>query len=89
MRVVPFPKVIEGRLSEELLATLRQAIRAEGERVAQAPGWLDVDGAAVYLSTTPAAIRARVRRRELPSRRLGGSVLFKPEEIDRCVRGEL
>ena len=79
-------------LPEELLdalrATVREAVQAELKSTTQPTGWLDVDGAATYLSTSNSAIRARIRRGELPFHRLGNSILFKPEEIDSCVRGE-
>jgi excisionase family DNA binding protein len=75
-------------LLDRLRATIREAIQTELGRTPQPVGWLDVDAAATYLSTTPSAIRARIRRGELPFHKLGGSILFKPDEIDARVRGE-
>ena len=51
-------------------------------------GWLDLDGAAEYLATTPESIRALVKRKVIPSHKVGGRRLFSPVELDTWVRGE-
>jgi len=50
-------------------------------------GFLDVDGAAAYLSTTPKAIYHLVERRRLPHRRAGGRLLFDRAELRAWVEG--
>jgi excisionase family DNA binding protein len=51
-------------------------------------GFLDVDGAAGFLSTTRKAIYHLVERRRIRSHRLGGRLLFDPaelrEDVERC-----
>jgi hypothetical protein len=74
--------------------TLRAVVSSE---VAQAladvaaprkDGYLDVNGAAAYLSTTPAAVRSAVKRKQLESfRSATGRVLFTREMCDRFARG--
>ena len=80
--------ILPEELLDTLCATICEAVQTELVRTAQPVGWLDVDAVAIYLCTTPSAIRARLRRGELPFHKLGGSILFKPEEIDARVRGE-
>jgi excisionase family DNA binding protein len=49
---------------------------------------MSVDTAAAYLDLTPAALRARVARGEVPAFRLGSdgrSLRFKQEELDACL----
>lgn len=52
-------------------------------------GFLDVRGAAEYLSASPKAIYALVERRALPHHRAGGRLLFDRLELRAWVkRGE-
>jgi len=48
-------------------------------------GFLDVRGAAEYLSTTPKAIYALVERQKLPHNRAGGRLLFDCRELRAWV----
>jgi excisionase family DNA binding protein len=49
-------------------------------------GFLDVPGAAQYLSTTAKAIYALVERQQLPHNRAGGRLLFDKAELRAWVR---
>jgi len=49
-------------------------------------GFLDVHGAAQYLSTTAKAIYALVERHKLPHNRAGGRLLFDRAELRAWVR---
>jgi len=49
-------------------------------------GFLDVPGAAQYLSTTAKAIYALVERQQLPHNRAGGRLLFDKSELRAWVR---
>ena len=49
-------------------------------------GFLDVPGAAQYLSTTAKAIYALVERHKLPHNRAGGRLLFDKSELRVWVR---
>ena len=49
-------------------------------------GFLDVPGAAQYLSTTAKAIYALVERQQLPHSRAGGRLLFDKSELRAWVR---
>lgn len=72
-------------LPDELLELLADEL---AKRVQVQPvGWLNVDGAARYLSTTPDAIRSLVKRDAIPVHRVNGRVLFSPAELDAYVRG--
>ena len=52
-------------------------------------GYLNVDSAAAFLDTSPAAIRAMVKRGELPvTRTPTGRILFSRSALDAGVRGE-
>lgn len=48
-------------------------------------GFLDVDGAAEYLSTTPKAVYHLVERNRLPHRRVGSRLLFDRAELRAFV----
>jgi excisionase family DNA binding protein len=48
-------------------------------------GFLSVDGASEYLSTTPKAIRRKVERGQIPHHRAGGRVLFNKAELRAWV----
>jgi excisionase family DNA binding protein len=51
-------------------------------------GFLDVRGAADYLSTTPTAIYAQVERGKLPHHRAGGRLLFDRHELRGWVEAD-
>ncbi|HVU79354.1 MAG TPA: helix-turn-helix domain-containing protein [Gaiellaceae bacterium] len=57
------------------------ALKQRGE----SGGWITVDLAAEHLSTTPKAIRALVRRREIPFHRRGTRILFSRAELDSWI----
>ena len=46
---------------------------------------MDVRGLAVYLGTSEHCVRSRVRRREIPFKKMGGRLLFRKHEIDRYL----
>ena len=76
-------------LPDEFLAALaerveRMAREIAAAQTAQSP-WLDVAAAATYLCTTDQAIRAAVKRGQLPGKRPNGRVLFTRDELDRYV----
>jgi excisionase family DNA binding protein len=48
-------------------------------------GFLDVGGAARYLSTSPKAVYHLVERHRLPHHRAGGRLLFDPAEVRAWV----
>ena len=77
-------------LSDDLLAQLEQRMVAGAlDRLAHelVTRWLNVDRAADYLSTTPEAIRALVKRRQIPVHRTpSGRLLFDAAELDGWVR---
>ena len=53
----------------------------------QTEGFLDVDGAAAYLSSTPSAIRSLVKRDAIPFHKApNGRLLFDRTELDAWVR---
>jgi excisionase family DNA binding protein len=48
--------------------------------------WLDVSGAATYLSTTDSGIRSLVKRRAIPFHKVAGRLLFDRAELDEWVK---
>lgn len=70
---------------------LRVVLRLELERVLtahrQVSGYLSVKSAAAYLDVSEQALRARVKRREIPVHRTGGRLFFEREALDEYVRG--
>jgi excisionase family DNA binding protein len=75
-------EVITDARLHELVERVEQALAAQESGDA----WLDVEGAANYLSTTKDAIRGHVRRREIPHHRRGTRLLFSARELDRWIR---
>lgn len=66
---------------------VRQAVaEALATRESNPSGWLDVEGAAEHLRSTPSAIRSLVQRREVPFRKApNGRLLFSRAELDAWV----
>lgn len=69
------------RLADALAAQLATLIEPATQE-----GFLDVDGAAAYLSSTPAAIRSLVKSRRIPVHRTPvGRLLFDRDELRAWV----
>lgn len=70
---------------------VREAVRAELATLpAQPAGWLDVPAAADYLATTEDAVRAMVKRGEIPVQRTpNGRLLFRADALDAWVTSGL
>jgi hypothetical protein len=76
-------------LLEEIKAVIRQELQALEGLSIRPGGFLDVNGAAGYLSTSPGALRALVKRRQVPVHRTPqGRLLFSPAELEKYVRGD-
>jgi hypothetical protein len=76
---------------EELLRLIvREELAAGSERVSIGPrSFFNVESAAKYLDMTPGAVRAYVKRRQLPFHKTPqGRLLFDPAELDAYVRGD-
>jgi hypothetical protein len=72
---------------DRLAETLAPKIAERLQQPAHAPGFLDVDGAAAFLASTPDAVRAMVRREQVPFHRTPNSrLLFDPAELEAWVR---
>jgi Helix-turn-helix domain len=80
----PLMLAIPPALLERLQDLIRTVIREELAHLSQRPeGFLDVNGAAAYLSSTPAAIRALVKRDVIPYHKApNGRLLFDASELD-------
>jgi hypothetical protein len=48
---------------------------------------MDVTAAADFLGVSPKFVRARISSSQLPSRRLGGRVIFLRAELERFLSG--
>jgi excisionase family DNA binding protein len=57
------------------------------ERATAERRWLDVKGAAIYLSMTETAIYTAVARRQIPFRRLGRKLVFDAVQLDAYLNG--
>jgi excisionase family DNA binding protein len=73
------------RLVDERVDERLRAAAAEWESRTADP-WMTTERAATYLSLTPEALRARVRRGTIPAHRDGDRWLFHRDELDAHVR---
>jgi Helix-turn-helix domain len=90
MSQVVLPNPFES-LYEALESVVREAVQnaLAAQRQAEPSPWLDVDGAARHLSSTPAAIRSLKKRGEIPFHQApNGRLYFDRHELDAWVRGE-
>jgi hypothetical protein len=84
---------VPGNPFDDLIEEIRSVVREElGTGLGSLPirpvGFLDVDGAAGFLSTTPGAVRAHIKRGQIPVHRTPqGRLLFDPAELEKYVRG--
>ena len=78
-----------GSLTPEALDELRRFVRAEIEAALRVHRderrWLTVREAASYLGVSERAVRARIERGRIPTRRQGRSVLIDREALDRGI----
>jgi excisionase family DNA binding protein len=80
------------RLDPSDLEQFRHLIRDEIQTLAATgpPGWLSVKGAASYLDTTDDAIRALVKRKQIPCERApNGRLLFWRDDLNEWVRSDV
>lgn len=86
-----------GHTSGLVLTGLDELVEGVATRVAELiaereptpPGWLNVSSAALYLDTSEDAVRAAVRRGQIPCRRTPqGRILFRAHELDAYVTGQ-
>ena len=79
---------IPGELLDHLRALVAAAVREELARLPlRADGFLDVNGAAAYLASTPDAIRSLVKRDAIPYHKApNGRLLFERDDLDRWAR---
>jgi len=77
-------------LVEEIRRVVREELRAGSEGLHERPGgFMDVKGAAAFLSTSEQALRAACKRGQIPVHKTPqGRLLFDPAELDAYVRGE-
>jgi excisionase family DNA binding protein len=79
------------QLLDDLVATLVERlvpVLAPAVQPIQPSGWLNAKSAASYLDLSEQAIRARVKRGEIPVHRCDGRLYFDRTELDEYVRGE-
>ena len=50
-----------------------------------APRYMDFDGAAEYMHTTPDAVRGMARAKEFPVRKIGARVFIDVHDIDKAM----
>lgn len=50
-----------------------------------ASAWLSVTSAATYLDTTPAALRKRIERGQVPAFRFGSSIRVRRADLDKLM----
>ncbi len=82
--LVPIPS----ELLELLHALVATAVRDELSHLSlRDDGFLDVKGAAAYISSTPQAIRSLVKRNDIPYHKApNGRLLFDRDELDHWAR---
>jgi hypothetical protein len=75
-----------GGLEEAIFGAVERALTAHQESTP----WLSVEGAGVYLSMTPHAVRDAVAKSALPCHRTPtGRLRFRARELDAWVLGEV
>lgn len=76
-------------LLQELETRMRKAVAdaVESQNLAFSEGFLDVAGAASYLSSSPSAVRSLVKRNAIPYHKAPtGRLLFDRRELEAWVR---
>jgi len=76
----PFTLTLTSEQEDALVQRVSERLEGSGDE-----GFLDVPGAAQYLSTTAKAIYALVERQQLPHNRAGGRLLFDRAELRAWV----
>jgi hypothetical protein len=72
-------------LEEIVIRAVADAMAAQQSAVR--PSFLDVEGAAGFIASTPAAIRSLVQRGEVPFHKApNGRLLFDRDELEQWVR---
>ena len=83
--LLPIPREFLDQVRALVAAAVRDELAAR--LPLRADGLLDVNGAAAYLSSTPAAIRALVKRDAIPYHKApNGRLLFDRDELDQWAR---
>jgi len=77
----PFTLTLTSEQEDALVERVSERLQGSRDE-----GFLDVPGAAQYLSTTAKAIYALVERRQLPHHRAGGRLLFDRADLRAWVR---
>jgi len=77
-------------LEDVLVRAAQEGAQRALEAQTQSDALLTVEGAADYLSSSPAAVRALVRRRQVPFMKLPtGGIRFDRHELDAWARSEV
>jgi excisionase family DNA binding protein len=77
----PFTLTLTSEQEDALIQRVTERLQESRDE-----GFIDVPGAAQYLSTTAKAIYALVERQQLPHNRAGGRLLFDKAELRAWVR---
>jgi hypothetical protein len=72
-------------LADALAPRVAESIKAQLETPKVAPRYLDLEAAAVYLSTTPDGVRGMARAKRFPVSKIGGRIMFDRAEIDKAM----
>ena len=70
-------------LAKQLAPRLAALLPKPSQSVA--PRYLNLNQAASYMSTSPAAVRGMLRAKLFPCRKLGSRVLIDKQDIDRAM----
>lgn len=87
----PLEHISSPMFDEKFIDTLASALAPKVAALmpapssALAPRYLNLNQAAVYLSTTPAGVRGMLRTKLFPCRKLGSRVLIDKQDIDRAM----
>jgi hypothetical protein len=77
------------RLLDDLARRVAELIATERQSAPESPGWLNAKSAADYLDWTEDALRAAVKRGQVPCRRTPQRrLLFRRDELDAYVTGQ-
>jgi Helix-turn-helix domain len=79
------PEELLRGFEDRVRRAVADALQAEEQRLSR--GFLNVDGAAAYLTFTPVAVRSLVKRQAIPYHKTAnGRLLFDRRELEAWVR---
>lgn len=83
---VTIPDEVVEQISNTVAEKVKTVINKEFTNYPTNEGLLDVPGLAKYLSVSADWVRTQIRRKSLPSVRLGGNIRFNKKVVDKWIQ---